>query len=125
MAGLATTNKECERCPALCCKDLSIRILRPRTKQEIEDLKWQLRFDTVRIYIRGRRWYQLIKGRCMYLDENDRCKIYDERPDMCRNHNPPDCEFFGTFYDVMLESPADLEAYLNRPRPKKRPRSAA
>jgi Fe-S-cluster containining protein len=118
MAQAATTRSECEKCPALCCKDLSIRILRPRTKAEIEDLKWQLQFDTVRIYIRNGRWYQLVKGRCMYLGDDNRCTIYAERPEMCRKHNPPDCEFFGRFYDVMIETPGDLEAYLARPRKK-------
>ena len=113
MGNLTTTRKECGRCPALCCKNLSIRILRPRTKAEIEDLKWQLHFDTVRVYIRNNRWYELVEGRCMYLTEDNRCEVYPDRPDVCRRHNPPECEFFGKYYDIMIETPDQLEAHLN------------
>jgi Fe-S-cluster containining protein len=119
MAITTTTRKECEQCPALCCKNLSIRILRPRTRAEIQDLKWQLQFDTVRVYIRNKRWYQLVEGRCIYLAEDNRCKVYPLRPDVCRKHNPPDCEFFGDFYDVMIETPDQLEAHLAGARRKK------
>ena len=115
-----TTRTECGQCAALCCKNLSVRILRPYTRAEIEDLKWQLHFDTVSIYIRKNRWYQLVEGRCIYLGEDDRCKIYPRRPEMCRRHNPPDCEFFGKFYDVLLETPDQMEAYLAERRKKSR-----
>jgi Fe-S-cluster containining protein len=120
METAATTKIECGQCPALCCRDLSIRILRPRTKSDINDLKWQLQFDTVRVYVRNHTWYQLIDGRCMYLGDDNRCKAYPERPDICRKHNPPNCELFGDFYDVMMETPADLEAYLAGPGKRER-----
>ena len=119
-----TTNEICSRCPSLCCKNLSMMICRPETRAEVEDLKWQLRFDTVRVYIRNRRWYQLIEGRCMYLGEDGRCTDYDNRPDKCRRHNPPDCEFFGKFYDVMISTPDDLERYLDSRNRKRRSRKA-
>ncbi len=108
------TVAECDNCPALCCKDLSMLIGKPQTKSEVEDLKWQLHFDTVQVYIRSHRWYLLIKGRCMYLDENNLCTIYHRRPSRCRRHNPPDCERFGDFHDRLLSTPEELEEYLNR-----------
>ena len=115
-----TTDSTCAKCPSLCCTNLSVWIGSPRTKAEIEDLKWQLQFDTVRIYIRNRRWYQLVEGRCMYLGDDYQCKIYERRPDKCRAHNPPNCEFFGKFYDVMISTPEELEAYLAKTRRRKR-----
>jgi Fe-S-cluster containining protein len=98
----------------MCCKNLSVGICRPRTKTEIEDLKWQLQFDTVSVYIRNNRWYQLIEGRCIYLSPDDRCTRYNDRPEVCRRHNPPNCEFFGEFYDVMIDTPEELDAYLEK-----------
>ena len=118
--GKKTTNEICSQCPSLCCKNLSMMIYRPENRSEVEDLKWQLRFDTVRIYIRSHRWYLLIEGRCMYLGEDGRCLEYDGRPDKCRRHNPPDCEFFGKFYDVMIETPEELEEYLDSKKKKKK-----
>ena len=107
-----TTKKACVNCSAFCCKNLAMEIGKPTNKKEIEDLKWQLHFDTVKVYIHRRKWYQWVAGKCMYLDSNDRCTIYEERPQICRKHNPPDCEHFGAFYDIMIKTPDELEAYL-------------
>lgn len=109
-----TSKLDCTGCPATCCHNLSMSIGKPANKAEIEDLKWQLHFNTVKVYIRKRRWYQWVEGRCIYLDENHLCKIYDTRPDKCRNHNPPDCELFGKFYDIMFETPEQLEEYFKK-----------
>ncbi|MGD9401716.1 MAG: YkgJ family cysteine cluster protein [bacterium] len=121
--GKETTNEICSQCPSLCCKNLSMMIYRPENRSEVEDLKWQLRFDTVSVYIRSHRWYLLIEGRCMYLADDGRCLEYDGRPDKCRRHNPPDCEFFGEFYDVMIETPEELEDYLNKKKKRKKKRA--
>lgn len=109
-----TSRRECSSCSALCCKDLAILICKPRTRREIDSLKWQLHFDTVSVCIRNRRWYLVIKGRCIYLSRNGLCRIYDRRPSRCRRHNPPECEFFGQWYDVKLSTPDELEVYLKK-----------
>jgi len=114
------SNKGCDDCPSKCCHDLNMWISSPKNNEDIEDLLWELQFDTVRIYIRNKRWYMLIKGKCMYLDKNLMCTIYDKRPQKCRDHNPPDCEHYGEFWDVMFETPDDLRKYIA-----KRKRNAA
>jgi len=106
----------CIECPAYCCRDLAISITKPRTKSEIEETKWYLHFDTVSIFIRNRRWHLLVKGKCIYLDDNNLCSIYEKRPEKCRKHNPPDCERYGKFYDVLISTPEELEKYLNGKR---------
>ena len=116
---MVSKKKDCNSCPALCCKNLAMGIERPANKQEIEDLKWQLRFDTVKVYIRNRRWYQWVEGRCMHLSDDNLCNIYDSRPDICRKHNPPDCELFGKFYDLMIHTPDELEDYLAKKKTRK------
>jgi Fe-S-cluster containining protein len=119
-----TTLSPCQDCPAKCCHNLSIWIGAPKTKEQIDDLMWEVRFNTVRIYIRNRRWYLLIDGKCMYLDKNYRCKIYGTHPEKCIRHTPPNCERFGSFWDVMINTPEELEAYLAKRRKKtKAPRS--
>jgi Fe-S-cluster containining protein len=78
-----------------------------------------LQFDTVRVYLRNKRWYMLVNGRCIYLGRDNKCKIYDRRPERCRRHNPPGCERFGRYYDVMLNTPEDLENYLGKEKQQK------
>jgi Fe-S-cluster containining protein len=115
----------CDGCPGLCCRDLNVWIAAPRTSEEREDLLWQIQFDTVRIYIRNRRWYLLVKGNCMYLDENNRCIIYEDRPDKCRKHLPPECERYGDFWDIMFNTPDELKAYFEKRKRQSKARSKA
>jgi len=116
----------CKGCGALCCHDLAMHIYRPRTKPDIEELRWQLRFDTVRVFIRNKRWFMLTEGRCMYLDKNDLCTIYEDRPKTCRNHPISQCERYceGYYWDTLIETPEQLDKYLkkkkNRPSHKLR-----
>lgn len=113
-----TTKTACGDCPAICCHNLSIIILKPKTKKEIEDLKWHIHYDTVQVYILNNRWHLYIKGKCRYLKRNKLCSIYEKRPSTCRRHNPPNCERFGEFYDTMLSTPEELDNYLNGVPPK-------
>ena len=63
-AAVPTTLGECQDCPALCCHDLVVPIDKPRTADDIEELKWELQYDTIRVFVRSHRWYRLIAGRC-------------------------------------------------------------
>ncbi len=108
------TLTKCDDCPAKCCHDLVMHITKPRTSDDIDELKWELQYDTIRVFILNYRWHRIIQGRCMYLDEHNFCTIYDRRPSRCRKHNPPGCEHFGEFYDVMISTPEELDKHLAR-----------
>lgn len=109
-------NPKCRGCPSLCCHDLVMPITRPRDREDEEELRWQVQYDTVHIFIANYRWHLLVKARCQYLDGNGWCTRYEDRPDKCRRHNPPDCERYGSFYDVMIDTPEELDAYLAKER---------
>lgn len=111
MTGKIKSNKYCKGCPAICCTNLAMEIGKPENAKEVEDLKWQLQYDTVKVYIRKRRWYQLVEGRCMYLSEDNFCTIYNRRPKKCRLHNPPSCERYGVYYDLMFNNSEELDKY--------------
>ncbi|MBN2482806.1 MAG: YkgJ family cysteine cluster protein [Candidatus Omnitrophica bacterium] len=110
----------CRTCAALCCRNLAIQIYRPVTKTEIEDLKWQLQFEKVKVFIRHRRWYQLIESDCMYLTKDNRCAIYEQRPSRCRRYTQAECEHHGPFYEILLSTPQALDAYLEEIRKKRK-----
>ena len=116
---------QCHDCPAKCCHDLVLVMNKPRTRHDIDYYKWHLQFDTVSLAISGHRWYSVFKARCMYLDDDNLCTIYDRRPEKCRRHNPPNCEHFGKWYDVMLTLPEELEDYLAKEKLRKKKRAAA
>jgi Fe-S-cluster containining protein len=87
-------------------------ISKPRTREDIEELKWELQYDTVSVFVSGYRWHRQVKGRCQYLTRSNLCRRYKDRPERCRRHNPPDCERFGDYYDVKMNTPEELEEYL-------------
>jgi len=107
-----TTLAVCHDCGAKCCHDLVQPIDMPQTPDEVEELKWDLRYDTIRAFIRSHRWYRIVSGRCQYLDDNDRCTIYARRPRRCREMKPIDCEQTGRFWDTMIATPEELDAYM-------------
>jgi len=111
-----TKKPGCEGCPSLCCYDMVIPIDRPRTRADEEELTWQVQYDTIRVFIVNKRWHMIVAGKCQYLDKNGWCTRYETRPERCRKHNPPGCERYGSFYDVMLETPEELGAYLDKER---------
>ncbi len=88
-------------------------ITKPKTETDVQELRWEVRFDTVSIFIRKHKWYLHVKGRCMYLTADNLCSIYDKRPRRCRQHNPPDCERCGPWYDVLITTPEELDEYLS------------
>ncbi len=104
----------CDGCPGMCCHDMVMPILKPRTIEDVEELKWQVQYDTVRVFIANKRWHLIVAGRCQYLDDENWCMRYDTRPDKCRDHNPPDCEFYDSYFEVMLETPEDVQAYFDK-----------
>jgi Fe-S-cluster containining protein len=110
----ALKKASCRGCPALCCHDMVEPISRPQTSRDVEELKWQLQYDTIRVYIRSHRWYVIVQGRCMYLTDDNLCSIYERRPKRCRRYNPPDCERYGEYWDEMINTPQELDAYLER-----------
>ncbi len=116
------TKAACDDCPALCCHNLAVIIEKPKDQDDIDFYKWHLQYDTVSLAIRSNRWYLSIEGRCIYLDRDNFCTIYDRRPAICRKHNPPDCEKFGHWYDVMLHTPAELVNYLEAEKDRRRMR---
>ena len=110
----------CMTCDAPCCRDITMLITKPRTKTEINELTQYLHFDTSKVFIRNKKWYLTIDGKCIYLSRNNLCKKYSKRPARCRRHNPPDCERFADYYDVLISTPEEFEDYINGMALKKR-----
>ncbi len=117
-----TKPNPCLKCPALCCHDLATPFDRPRDQEDIDDVMWQLHYDSVSIAIRNQRWYQVVKGRCIYLDKKNMCTIYERRSEKCRQHNPPDCEKYYPWYDLIFHTPEELGEHLAREKEKRNKR---
>lgn len=108
-------NNLCSDCKSMCCYDLTMEIDRPKTKEDLNKLKWFLHFKHSYIFIYQKKWYHLIKSECRYLDKTTFfCKNYKDRVDMCRKHNPPQCERYSKWYDYMFSDKDVLDSYVRK-----------
>ncbi len=119
----------CRKCDAKCCRYFAFHIVAPKTKEDIETIRWYLAHTGVTVFIERRRWYVEIDNDCRYLTKDFKCSIYDKRPAICKEHEPSSCEFTFTEFDhehifhTMEEFDRYLAARKKRPKATKKRKS--
>jgi len=88
------TKNPCFGCGAECCKYFAVYIEEPTDLDEYDAIKWYLHHKKVCVYIdKEEDWYVHVDNLCKQLSRDGKaCKIYDSRPDVCRNYEPGQCE---------------------------------
>ena len=108
---------KCAKClPAKCCRYFSLEIDEPETKRDYDDFLWFLAHENVSIYLWNDSWYLMLHNTCQFLDpEENICTIYDERPQMCREHSVDECEFNSEYeFDEHFKSYDDLKKWMKK-----------
>lgn len=80
----------CHMCPAICCHYYAMQIDTPEDKEDFENIKWYVAHQGTTAYVEEGEWYLEIKSRCKYLGGDNRCTVYDRRPQMCRDYGNDD-----------------------------------
>ncbi len=103
----------CVVCGAKCCQYFAFEIDEPDTYEEFEDIRWFLCHENISVHIDEGDWYISICNRCNMLDENNQCKIYDDRPIICRNYDLENCDDSegGYQYDEEFTKPEHITKY--------------
>lgn len=102
-----TPENKCGFCTnSKCCTYLTQQIPTPRSKQDFDHLLWQISHQNVQIYKDEDGWYLLVNNKCLQLQPDGRCGIYETRPQVCREYSNDYCEFdssaeegFELFFD--------------------------
>ena len=81
--------KQCGRCCGYFCVELDA----PSSKSDIDDYAWILAHEGVAIHIESGDWHLMVRAKCKFLQGNSGCKIYNDRPRICRQHEPDACEY--------------------------------
>lgn len=93
---LITPDNKCSFCKgSTCCSYLTQKIDAPRSIEDFDLLLWQLSHRDTQLYKDGDGWFLLVNNSCRHLQTNGGCGIYDNRPQVCRDHDNDDCEFEG------------------------------
>ena len=110
-------SKRCVECKAKCCTYFCFQIDTPETFEAFEDIRWYLCHGEVSVHIDEEDdWYIQIMNRCNMLGDDYRCKIYEDRPLICRHYSHEKCEGnpeVGEDYGYKEEftTPRELDEY--------------
>lgn len=88
--------KLCDDCD-ICCRYVAIEIDKPSCKKDYDNIIWQLLHENVRVFIDwDNDWYVEFITPCTALDPKTKlCKIYHNRPQICREHSQDECVKYG------------------------------
>ena len=108
-----TSENKCSFCTgSICCTYVTQHLDTPRSKEEFRQLLWQVSHNNIKIYKDDDGWTLLVEGTCQHLQVNGGCGIYEDRPEICRDHSNDYCEFdspsedgfdlyFKNYYDLL------------------------
>ncbi|MBN1544454.1 YkgJ family cysteine cluster protein [Candidatus Woesearchaeota archaeon] len=108
-------NQKCSACGGACCRSFCIDIDPPQDLDGFQDIKWYLFHRGVTVCLnKDGSWEVDTAIPCMHLDENNGCRIYPDRPPVCRDYTLEDCE--GDDYAEVFRTPEDIDAYVEKLR---------
>jgi Fe-S-cluster containining protein len=102
----------CEYCTAKCCRYFALPIEAPEEFADFEYIRWYLLHERATVFKEGDDWYLLVHTTCRHLQDDNRCGIYETRPQICREYSTKDCEYEDDWtYDFYLERPEQVAEY--------------
>jgi Fe-S-cluster containining protein len=114
----------CQHCPAKCCRYFALPIETPKTRRDFDFLRWYLLHDRAALFTEDESWYLLVHTVCRHLQPDERCAIYETRPQICREYSTDSCEYEDDWvYERYFETPEQVEEYAEAVLPRKRGQS--
>jgi Fe-S-cluster containining protein len=103
----------CEYCTAKCCRYFALPFDAPEEFKDFEFIRWFLLHERASVFKEGDDWYLLVHTTCRHLQDDNRCGIYDTRPQICRDYTTKECEYEDDWtYDFYLERPEQVSEYI-------------
>lgn len=111
----------CDFCTAKCCKYFALPIDTPETWKDFEYIRWYLVHDRASIFVDEGDWYLMVHTECKHLQADNRCGIYETRPDICREYSTNNCEYEDDWtYDHYFETAEQVYEYAESVLPARR-----
>jgi len=106
--------KTCKDCNGKCCRYIAIEIDAPETKEDFENIKWFVAHKNVNVYIdEDEEWHVEFITPCEFLREENECKIYDNRPEICKEYEHNECTFHNNYEEKhTFKTLKDVEDYM-------------
>lgn len=102
----------CDYCTAKCCRYIALPLESPENWKDFDDIRWFLMHENVSVFVDLGVWYILMHRPCMYLLPDNRCGIYDRRPQICREYSTDQCEYDEDYtYEKIFETDEQVFEY--------------
>lgn len=102
----------CSYCNAKCCRYFALPIDTPDSWKQFDFMRWFLLHEKASVFVENGDWYLLVHTPCKHLREDQRCGIYETRPQICRDYTTEKCEYDDLWvYDMYFELPEQVEQY--------------
>ena len=93
----------------------------PTERQDFDYIRWYLLHEASSVFVDEGTWYLIVHSRCRHLQSDNRCGIYETRPQICRDYTTKDCEYDDDWvYEQYFETPEQVEEYMEVVLPRKR-----
>ncbi|MEZ6094984.1 MAG: YkgJ family cysteine cluster protein [Pirellulaceae bacterium] len=71
-------------------------------------------FMSGKVFIEDESWYLLVHTVCKHLGPDNRCGIYETRPQICREYHTDNCEYEDHYvYDGYFETSEQVQDYID------------
>lgn len=105
----------CSRCVGKCCRYFMLQIDTPKSRADFENIRWYISHAGATICVEKSGWFLHIDSICKHLTADGRCGIYENRPQICREHSPSECEYEMTYEpDIHFRDLAQLDEYIQK-----------
>jgi Fe-S-cluster containining protein len=112
----------CNYCSAKCCKYFALPLDTPTTRKDFDYIRWYLLHGEASVFIEEGSWYLLVHTHCKHLKPDNRCAIYETRPQICRDYSIDNCEYEENYvYERYFETAEQIEEYVEAVLPSKDP----
>lgn len=112
----------CQYCTAKCCQYFALQIDEPTSRKDFDYIRWYMIHGPVAVFVEDEVWYLMIYNRCDHLQDDNRCAIYETRPQICRDYSTENCEYDEeSCYEKLFETPEQLWEYAEAVLPMKKP----
>ncbi len=111
-----------DKCNAFCCRYISVHIDTPRSKVDFDEIRWFVSHENVVVYKDEENdWLVEFVTPCKFL-KNNKCEIYEARPDVCREYDPDGCADSEKNIEMKIafKKPTDVEKFVAKRWPKKK-----
>lgn len=111
----------CDHCTAKCCKYFALPIDKPTDRKDFDYIRWFLLHERAAVFTEDGTWYLLVYTQCRHLQPDNRCGIYETRPEICREYTTDACEYDDNWvYEQYFERPEQVEEFVDAFFPKKK-----